>query len=157
MESAPPTRAWGLPAQVHRLQSGDKGIVRYLEGDLSQEDELVPLEEPACRVHVHRVGDLVRQVYHALPHLLGGRGLLDGFLKHHVEGLENGQGALGDSAAAAAVPGSFWLILTGVPWGKGRAERPTPTAPLSGSCHLVCSLTLGWPVDLVPWPRALGG
>lgn len=104
--------------RVHGLQSGDEGIVRYLEGDLSQEDELVPLEEPTCRVHVHRVGDLVRQVYHALLHLVGGCGLLDGFLKHHVEGLENGQGELGDSAAATAVPSSFWLILTGVPWGK---------------------------------------
>lgn len=85
--------------QVHRLRFG------YLEGDLSQEDELVPLEEPACCVHVHRVCDLVSQIYHSLLYLVGWRRLLDGFLKHHIEGLGNSQCEHG--AAADAASGSF--------------------------------------------------
>lgn len=87
--------------QVHRLWFG------YLKGDLSQEDELVPLEEPTCRVHVHRVGDLVRQIHHSLLHLVGWRRLLDGFFKHHIEGLGNGQCEHGAAADADAASGSF--------------------------------------------------
>lgn len=60
---------------------------RYLERHLRQEDELVPLEEAAGRVHVDGVGDLVRQVNHPLPDLVRGAGLLDGHLEDHVEGL----------------------------------------------------------------------
>ena len=100
---------------------GTKAVpVRYLEGDLSQEDELVALEEPARRVHVHRVSDLVRQVYHALLHLVGGRCLLDGFLKHHVEGLGEASANVGILQMQIQLqpppPVSFWLNSD---WGAG--------------------------------------
>lgn len=88
---------------------------------MSQEDKLVPLKEPTCCVHVHRVGDLVCQIDHALLHLISRDGVLDGFLEHHVEGLGSGQRERGGSEATAA--GSFWLILTGA-LGEGGEEDP---------------------------------
>lgn len=107
-----PTLPWG-PALGRCRRRGlqnplDRGGQTHLEGDLGQEDELVPLEEPAGRVHVDGVGDLVRQIDHSLPDLLGGGCPLDGLLEHHVESLGRGARRLAQldpEAAPRCLPG----------------------------------------------------
>lgn len=97
--------------------SGSQGTEAgcYLKCHLCEEDELVPLKEPAGRVHEHRVGDLVCQVNHTLFDLVGGCRLLDGLLEHHIEGLgvSPEAGAWGQplSLLHAAHAGSGWFPL----------------------------------------------
>lgn len=104
----------------------------YLKRHLCQENELVPFEEPAGRVHVDGIGDLVRQVYHSLFDLLGGGRLLDGFLEDHVEGLERGHGAHGCLQVWALRPLHAVDSGLGTPPGGGAPAPPTSRLPSKG-------------------------
>jgi hypothetical protein len=67
---------FGLPASTN------------LECHLCSEDEFIGLEETSGGVHEDAVGDAVRQVVDADPHVIGRGGPLDGHVEDDAEGLQ---------------------------------------------------------------------
>ncbi len=59
-----------------------------LECHLCSEDEFVGLEETPGGVHEDAVGDAVRQVVDANPHVVGRSRTLDGHVEYDAEGFQ---------------------------------------------------------------------
>lgn len=62
--------------------------IRYLEGHLCGEGELVTFKQTTCGVDKHRVSDAVNEVDNTNFNFVSSFGTFNSFLEHNAEGLE---------------------------------------------------------------------